>query len=181
MHNRKFLTLSALFVLVMAILSGCAMGAPTPPRDAAAISVDEALAAQEAGMAGIMMGSVEWTESQFSSFLTVLLQQNTGENSPIESVNAWFDAGNKVFLRVQLKDGVLLGGGTIDLAGTIGVADMHVNIDITEASANGFMISGAALAPLNAQINAALSDPSMGVAVNVETGEGTLKVSLGGM
>jgi len=30
------------------------------------ISVDEAMMAQEMGMAGMMMGSVEWTESQFS-------------------------------------------------------------------------------------------------------------------
>jgi hypothetical protein len=42
-------------------------------------------------------------------------------------------------------------------------------------------ISGAALAPISAQINAALADPSLGVAVDVSTTSGSITVGLGGM
>jgi hypothetical protein len=42
-------------------------------------------------------------------------------------------------------------------------------------------VGEAALAPLNAQINAALADPAMGTVVDIETGDGTLSISIGGM
>src|SRR5438477_260891 len=111
MLNRKTVTLALVLVLLVSSLSACAAGSTVnPPSRDVTISVDDALAAQNAGMAGVMGGKVEWTESQFSSFLTVLLQQNTGPNTPIKSIKAWFEPNNQIFLRAELKDGVLLGG-----------------------------------------------------------------------
>ena len=84
MLNRKTVALALVLVLLVSSLSACAAGsAVNPPARDITISVDDALAAQNAGMAGLMAGKAEWTESQFSSFLTVLLQQNTGPNMQI--------------------------------------------------------------------------------------------------
>ncbi len=181
MLNRKTVALSLVLVLLAVITSACAPGAATVPDREVSISVDTALEAQNAGMVGLMGGQVEWTEAQFSSFLTVLLQQNTGENNPIESITTWFEPGNQIFIRAELSDGVLLGGNTIDLVGTVGIENNHLQVNIAEAAANGYSVSGAAVQPVNAWINYVLADPNMGVAVNVETGEGTLIVGLGGM
>jgi hypothetical protein len=152
-----------------------------PPDREITISVDEALAAQDAGMAGLMAGSLALTESQFSSFLTVLLQQNTGPNVPVDSVMAWFEPDNQIFLRVTLKEGVLLGGDTVDLVGSIMVEDQHVAVDLQEAAANGVSISGPLLDAVDAQINGALAGPNMGVIVDVSTDSGTLMLGMGGM
>lgn len=182
MLNRKTVALALVLVLLVSSLSACAAGAAVaPPSRDIAISVDDALAAQNAGMAGLMAGKVEWTEAQFSSFLTVLLQQNTGKNTPIKSIKTWFEPDNKIFIQAELNDGVLLGGNTIDLAGTVSVKDNHLNVSLTDAAANGYSISGAPLDAVNAWINHVLSDPNLGVAVNVATDQGKLTLSLGQM
>jgi hypothetical protein len=151
-----------------------------PPDREITISVDEALAAQDAGMAGLLAGSLALTESQFSSFLTILLQQNTGPNFPVESVMAWFEPNNQIFLRATLREGVLLGGDTLDLVGSIMVENQHVAVDLQEATANGMSISGPMLDMVDAQINGALADPSMGVILDVSTDSGTLNLGMGG-
>lgn len=177
--NRKLLVLSFVLVLLAASLSGCAMGATmAPPARDITVSVDEALTAQDAGIAGLVAGQVEWTESEFSSFLSVLLEQNSGPNQPIAGIHAWFEPDNQIYLRVALKEGVLLGGNTLDLVGKVMVANQHLSVDVQEASANGYSVSGAMLAPVNAYINNALADPSMGVAVDVSTGQGTISIGL---
>jgi len=61
------------------------------------------------------------------------------------------------------------------------VENNHVVVDLQQAGAGNMSVSGQILAPISAQINAALADPSMGVAVDVSTDEGMLSVSLGGM
>jgi hypothetical protein len=111
--------------------------------------------------------------------LSVLLQQNGGENNPVDGVLVWFEPDNNVVIRVNLKEGVLPAGNTLDLAGTIGVEDGHVVVDLQQAGVGNMSVTGAMLAPISAQINAALADPSMGVAADVTTGEGTVNVSLG--
>jgi hypothetical protein len=182
MLNRKTVALALVLVLLVSILSGCAAGsAANPPARDITISVDDALAAQEAGMGGLMAGKVEWTESQFSSFLTVLLQQNTGPNMPIKSIKAWFEPDNKIFLRVELNDGVLLGGNTIDLAGAVAVADHHLTVNLTDAAANGMSVSGAPVDMVSSWINHFLADPNLGVAVDVKTDQGKLTLGLAQM
>jgi hypothetical protein len=144
------------------------------------VDVNTALEAQNKAM-GLMAGSVEWSEAEFSSLLSVLLQQNGGENNPVTDIKVWFEPGNQVFISVGLKDGVIPTGNTLDLAGTIGVDMNHVVVDLQQVGAGNMSISGAALAPISAQINAALADPSLGVAVDVSTDTGMITVGLGGM
>ena len=80
MQFRK-LGLVVVVLLIMALgLSGC-MAADQmewPDREVA-VDLDTALAGQDAGLAGLMMGAAEMDESQFSSFLTYLMRQNNGE------------------------------------------------------------------------------------------------------
>ena len=180
MLNRRNWVVSILALLLVASLAGC-MAAPVavPDRDVP-ISVDTALAAQ-AKLTDLMMGHVEWSEAEFSSLLSVLLQQNSGENNPVKEVQVWFDPGNKIVARVTLKDGVLPSGNTLDLAGTVSVEDMHVKVNLDSAGVGNMSVGPAVLAPVSAEINRALADPSMGVAVNVTTDTGVISVGLGGM
>ena len=179
MLNRRTWIVALVALLLMASLGACAAGdVPAPAREVP-ISVDAAIEGQNAGLAGLMGGSVTWTESQFSSFLTELLRQNTGPNQPVDSIVAWFDPDNNIHLRVALKDGVLLGGQNIDLAGKIGVQDGKVQVALNEAGANGAMISGAWMQYISDYINSYLANPAFGVAANVETGDGTITISHG--
>lgn len=182
MQFRKFWAVLVVGVLLMATLGGCAMGsqAAWPDRELT-IDLDTALMAQDAGMAALMAGKVDWTESEFSSFLTYLLQQNTGENFPVENIETWFEPNNEVFIRINLKDGVLLGGNTIDLVGSIGVQDQHLMVTLDEAGANGYSAGGLLLQPVADQINAVLAGPQFGLAVDVTTDTGMLSVGLAGM
>ena len=86
-----------------------------------------------------------------------------------------------VHLRIALKDGVLLGGQNIDVAGTVDVVDGQVQINVTEAGANGMMVSGPLTEFVSSYINGFLASPAYGVAADVETGDGTLMVKLAGM
>ena len=72
---------AVLFVLVLLVssLAACSAGPVMMPDRDVEISVDEAMIAQDKGLAGLMMGSVDWTESEFSSLLPVLLEQNGGD------------------------------------------------------------------------------------------------------
>ncbi|HMN28359.1 MAG TPA: hypothetical protein PKE45_09420 [Caldilineaceae bacterium] len=182
MLHRKTWALSLVLVLLMASLAGCGVGTSTAAAACdAAVNVDDALAAQNAGMAGLMAGNLELTNDQLSSFLTVLLQQNTGANFPIKEIATCFQPGGKVLLRIGLLNDVLLGSNTIEAVGSVSTEGGHVAINLDEASANGYTVSGPILDAIDAQINAALADPSMGTIVNVDTGDGTIKLSMGGM
>lgn len=180
MRNQKMWALSLVLVLVLSSLTACMAGGAMAPEREISISTEAAMDAQNAGMAGLMSGNVEWTEEQFSSFLTVLLQQNTGDNFPVEAIHAWFEPDNKIFIRVALMDDVLLGSDNLDLAGTINAENGQLMVDITEAAANGFSVSGAMLAPISQQINASLAGALPGgLPLSVETQEGTLMISMG--
>lgn len=183
MFQRKLWALLFVLVLLMASVSGCMMGTGQvawPDRDVT-ISVDDALAAQDAGMAGLMTGSVEWTEGQLSSFLTTLLRQNVGSNFPIQQITVLVEPEGKLYLRIQLLNDVLLGSDTIDAVGSVNVEDGHVVVGLDEASANGYTVSGPVLQSIADQINAALADPSMGTIVTVTTDTGKLMLGMGGM
>jgi hypothetical protein len=180
MLSRRNLVVVAIALFLIASLAACSAPVAVPDRDVE-IDVDTALAAQDMLMAGMMMGSADLTESEFSSLLTVLLEQNSGEANPVAAVKVWFEPGNKVFAQVELVEGVLpetFGGNALNLAGTIGVDGGQVSLDLSGASAGGFGVSGAMLAPIAGEINAALAGLGA-VPVNVETGEGTVSVGLG--
>ena len=180
MLNRRNWVVSMLALLLVASLAACTAAPVAVPDRDVAISVDTALAAQ-AKLTDLMMGQVEWTEAEFSSLLSVLLQQNSGENNPVEEIQVWFEPGNKVVARVTLTEGVLPAGNTLDLAGTISVENNHVVVNLESAGVGNMSVGSAMLAPISAQINEALADPSMGVAVNVSTDTGMISVGLGGM
>jgi hypothetical protein len=148
------------------------------PAREIAVDLDTALMAQDAGMAGLMAGKVEWTEAEFSSFLTYLVRQNTGANTPVDSIMTWFEPDNKIFIRVMLKDGVMLGSSMLDLAGSIMVQDNQVMVMIDEAGANGWSAGGLLTAPVSDIINSVLASPAFGVAVNVQTDTGKLMLGM---
>lgn len=179
MHVRKLGLV--LMVVLMLALAGCSASQMAWPDREVSVDLDTALAAQDMGMAAMLTGSVTWTESDFSSFLTYLMRQNTGANFPVDTVQTWFEADNQIFIRVTLKDDVLKGFNTLDLAGKIMVQDKAVQVAISEAAAGGVAVGGPILDMIGAQINKALSDPSMGVLVDVATDSGSITLSLGGM
>jgi len=83
-----------------------------------------------------------------------------------------------MYLRVQMVDGTMPMGDTLDLAGSVSVENNFVVVDLQSASAGPFTVGGSILGPISAHINKALQDPSLGVAVGVEMGEGTIMVEL---
>ena len=180
MLSRRNWVLVAVALFLIASLAACAAPVAVPDRDIE-ISVDTALAAQEMLMAGMMMGGAELTESEFSSLLTVLMDQNSGEANPVDAIKVWFEPGNEVMAQVELVEGVLpetFGGNTLDLSGTLDVDGGQLKLMLDGASAGGFGVSGALLAPVSDQINAALAGLGA-VPVDVETAEGSVSVGIG--
>ena len=181
MLNRRTWFVALVAVLLMGVLSGCSMGAAAVPDREVPISVDAALEGQNLGLAGLMTGSVTWTESQLSSFLSELLKQNSGPNNPIQAITVWLMPDNAIHMQIQFADGVFLGGNTVDVAGTIAVVDGKVQVNLSEASMNGMVAtSGPILDFVNATVNRILADPGFGVAASVTTGDGDITISLGG-
>ena len=175
---KKMWFVVAVALLVMMSLAGCAMGDVAAPEREVPISVDAALEGQNAGMAALMSGSVSWTESQFSSFLTELLRQNTGSAQPVDAITAWFEPGGMIHLRIALKDDVLLGGKNIDAMGTISAENGQLALNITDVGANGMMTNDAAILGLvNAYINGTLAGLGP-LPVTVATGDGTIDIGM---
>jgi len=179
MLNRRNWVVSIIALLLVASVAACTAAPVAVPERDITVDVNTALDAQNKAM-GLMSGDVDWSESEFSSLLSVLLQQNGGENNPVEGVKVWFEPDNQVFLQVDLKEGVIPNVDKLDLAGTVGVEDNHVVVDLSAVGAGNVSLTGASLAPISAQINAALADPSLGVAADVSTDTGTITVGLGG-
>lgn len=169
---------SIIALLLVVAMSACAAGGVAVPDRPVDISVENALAAQ-GKLGNLMMGSVEWSESEFSSLLSVLLEQNSGEGNPVTGITVWFESDNRVIIRVAVVDNLTAFGNTLDLAGSISVVNNQVVVDLDAAGVGGTSISGGILDVIAAQINAALADPSLGVPVNVTTGSGTISLSLG--
>ena len=179
MLNRRIGVVVLVALLLMSSLAGCAMGDVSAPGREVPISIDAALEGQTAGLQGLMSGSVTWSESQLSSFLTELLKQNSGPNQPVDSIVVWLEPDNMLHARIALKDGVLLGGNNIDLMGKVMVQNGQVMVDITDAGANGMMVSGPIMGLISSYINGALA--GVGVAADVATDEGSITISMAGM
>ena len=172
MRIRKNWAVSAMaLLLVLVVLAGCAGAAPAHDCDVA-VSLDDALAAQDKAMAGLMMGSVELTNAEFSSLVTELIKQNAA-GVPIEMVAACFTEDG-MDLDISFTDGT-----SLHTSGNIAVADNQVVVDLASAGMNGMAVAEGFLPVVEGAINRALGDASLGVAVDVSTGDGTLAVSLG--
>ena len=178
MRNRNWVV-ALVLLLTVAVLAACGPAVMVPERDVD-VSVETALTAQEKAMVGVLMGQIELSEAELSSLLSVLNQQNS-PNSPVQAIYVWTEPNNQVVVRVALDEGVMPFGNSIDMAGTIGVVDNHVMVDLDGASAGSIGAPAAVLDMVSSQINAALADPSFGVAADVSTGDGgAIMVGLGG-
>ncbi|MFN2203710.1 MAG: hypothetical protein ACK2UO_21115 [Caldilineaceae bacterium] len=180
MLSRRNWVLVAVSLFLIASLAACGAPVQVPDRNID-ISVDTALAAQDMLMSGMMMGGAELTESEFSSLLTVLLDQNSGDANPVDSIKVWFQPDNEVVAQVALVDGVLpktFAGNSLDLSGKLAVEGGMLKLMLDGASAGGFGVSPAMLGPINDQINAALAGLGS-LPVNVTTSEGMVNVGVG--
>ena len=181
MLSRRNWMIAFVALLLVASLAACSSAVAVPNRDIE-VNVDSALAAQNKIADLMTAGKVDWTENEFSSLLTVLLEQNSGENNPIASIKVWFQPDNKFYAQISLVDGVLpntIAAKTLELVGTVDVEDGKVVLNLDGASAGGFGVAPAMLSPINEQINAALAGLNLGVPVNVSTDTGEVSVSVG--
>ena len=178
MRDRKniFIIVAAMILLVS--LSGCMAGSMMAPDREVDISTEAAIEAQNALLAGAATGSVELTESQFSSLLTALLANDPNNQIPVEGVTAMFEP-DTMYLNVHL-DQALLGLDKISLAGAVMVDDNNmVVVDLHEAAAGPLAADPNLVAFIGDRITAALDDPALGTVVGVSMGEGTLALSMG--
>ena len=177
MNKRTPLISLVVLSLLLVVLSACTAPA-APPDRMVEISHEAALSAQDALMGGIVMGEVMLSESEFSSYVTKALEANSGPNQPIDSVMIWIEP-DAMHFRVTLKDGVSMMGNTLDLVGNLMVSDGHLMVDLQSAGAGGMAVGGAMLAPVNAQINAVLSQNIMlPASVSVAQDSGSIAISM---
>ena len=179
MVNRKNVAVVFVFVLLLGLLAGCAAQPVQLPDREVPVSMDEAMMAQQAGMEGLATGSATFTEAELSSFLTAMIEQNGGGAVPIEGVTTWFNDDGTLAMRIQLTPGTVPGIDTLDLVGKLMVEDGRVKVELDQAGAGPISVTGPMLKLVEGMINRALNDPSLGVAVAVEVGDGVLTISLG--
>ncbi|MEZ4580634.1 MAG: hypothetical protein R3A10_03065 [Caldilineaceae bacterium] len=168
MLNRKNLVVVVALVLMVSMLAGCAAGNAMLERD---VTIDPAaaMAAQQKAIAGLGSGQVEWTEQEFSSLLTLLIQQNLGTDM-ISGVKANFDPSG-----LTLAVGTPMGEAV--LKGNIMVEDNILKVNLRPAPWVWRLSARSGRRP-GKRSNRALNDPSMGVAVDVQMGDSTLALSL---
>jgi len=175
---RKFMVVGVI-ILLLGALAGCTAGAVQVPKRTITVSTDEALAGQQAALAALGTGKVEWTENQFSSLLTEGLKQNTGKNMPITAIHVWFEPNNEIYLRVLLKQDVLKQGDTLDLKGSVEVKEHHVVVNFQQAGVGNMSVNEPILTMVNSQIDKTLAGANLGVAATVKTESGKLMVQIG--
>ncbi|MEM7537350.1 MAG: fasciclin domain-containing protein [Chloroflexota bacterium] len=173
-------TYTILAILLMAVLSGCGMAAVETPDRPIEITVEDALAAQETLMGALATGSATLTEAEFSSFLTKLLEANSGPNQPVESIMAWIEP-DALHMRATLKEGVMMAGAgsTLDLVGNLAIVDGQLNVELIQVASGAFSASGPLLTPIAAQINGALSQQLPPLPLGITQDTGVLTIGLG--
>ena len=161
MANRRSLLVIGVMVLFVAVLSACAPGSPTMADHEVEISIDEALAGQDAVITGLPAGSVSLSESQASSLLTELLKQNQLNKVEIADISAEMD-GDVNTITIDLASPV---GGidSLGVAGTLASADGVVSVELDQAWAGNMGVDPALLSLISAQINASLAGMPMGL------------------
>ena len=161
MANRRSLLVIGVMALFVAVLSACAPGSPTMADHEVEISIDEALAGQDAVMTGLPTGSVSLSESQASSLLTELLKQNQLNKVEIADISAEMD-GDVNTITIDLASPV---GGidSLGVAGTLASADGVVSVELDQAWAGNMGVDPALLSLISAQINASLAGMPMGL------------------
>ncbi|MBI1298519.1 hypothetical protein GC175_26590 [bacterium] len=176
---RKSLVVS-LFTLML-LLSACSAGALDAPAREVEISDAAALTAQDNLFGIFATGEATLTEAELSSFLTRLLEANSGAGQPMESVVAWIEPSS-LHLRATLKEDVLLPGqaNTADLVGQLVLVDGQLQLELAQAAAAGLVFGDTALEAVANQINENLAAllPALPLTIAQETG--LLSIALGG-
>lgn len=157
---RSFLVVGVM-ALFLAVLSACAPGSPSMAEHEVDISIDEAMAGQDAVMAGAMSGSISLSESQASSLLTELLKQNQLNKLEIADISASMD-GDVNMITIDLGSPIA-GVDSVSLAGTLTSSDGIVSLDLDQVQAGGMGVDPALLGMISSQINASLAGMAMGL------------------
>lgn len=161
MANRKSILIIGVMALFVAVLSACAPGTPSMAEHEVDISIDEALAGQDAVIAGMASGSVSLTESQASSLLTELLKQNQINKVEIAGISSAMD-GDVNTITVDLASPIA-GVDSLGVAGTLSSADGVVSVELAQAWAGNMGVDPGLLGLISAQINASLAGMPMGL------------------
>jgi hypothetical protein len=165
--------------LLILILSACSVGTVQTPDRPIEISAEDALSAQTALNNALTTGEVTLTEAELSSFLTKLLEANTGPDQPVESIITWIEP-DSLHIRLTWKDSVVMAGAgnTLDLIANLSIDEGHLRLDLDRAASGPYVVSGAMLAPVVAQINSTLAQQPPLPPVNIVQGTGELTISL---
>lgn len=179
MLSKRNLAFMLVALLLMSTLVGCTASAVKMPTRTISITQQDAIDGQNAAMSGLLGGKIEWTENQFSSLVSGLLKNNSGPNTPVTAIHAWFEPNNEIYLRVILKPHVLRTGETLDLKGKVNVEKNHVVVNLQQAGMGNMSVGDPLLTMISSQINSVLAGGQFGVAASVETTSGTLSVKIG--
>jgi len=177
MLTRKNLLIILFTLFLLGSLSACMAGSMMMPDREVMISPEAAMEAQNALLAGAATGTVELTESQFSSLLTVLLSQDPNNQIPVEAITVMFNP-DRMYINAQLDQAAFGGLDSVALAGNIMVEDNLVVIDLDEAAAGPLSADQNLVDFIGDRITAALDHPALGTIIDVSMGEGTLALSM---
>ncbi|MBV7328875.1 hypothetical protein KFU94_11555 [Chloroflexi bacterium TSY] len=159
MITRKSLLVLVATLLLAVGLSACMPGTPMAAGMDVEISMDEAMAGQNAVMSSLMTGELSITNSQASSLITELMKQNGVNAVEISAITAdMMDGKNSI--GIELASPV----GGIDSLGVTGSAMAEggvVSVDLSHAYAGAIGVDEAVLGPISDQINAALASMAM--------------------
>lgn len=175
MITRKSLLVVVVALLLTLSVSACTVGEAMMPEREVPISRDAAMEGQNLALSGLMSGSVTLTEEQLSSLLTLLLQQNAGEDVPIENVTAMFEPG-QMYINVDLAQPI----GPVDslgIAGAVTVDGNTLTVDLTEAHAGPYVVNEQTMAFISDRINDAMDDIAV-LPISIETAEGELMIDM---
>lgn len=161
MTNHRSLLVIGVMTLFLMVLSACAPGSPTMAEHDVEISIDDALAGQDAVLAGAMAGNVSLSESEASSLLTELLRQNQLNKIEIADISASMD-GDMNMITVDLASPIA-GVDSVSVGGMIMSSGGVVSVDLDQAQAGGMGVDPALLDLISAQINGALAGMPMGL------------------
>lgn len=178
MVNRKNVAMVFVLVLLLSLLAGCVAQPVQMPEREVPVTMEEAMAAQQAGMEGLATGSATFTEAELSSFLTEMIQQNGGGTVPVDQVTTYFNDDGTIAIDIQLTPGTVPGIDSVGLVGKVDVEDGRVKTELSQAGAGPISVTGPMLQLVQGMINRALDDPSLGVAVAVDVSDGEMMVSL---
>lgn len=138
------------------------------PQREIMINADAALTAQAVAAAGLHSGRFTWTESQLSSLLTTQLT-TMGTATPIERITTWFEP-ETLYLRINLENT----GYTLDVAGSLVIANEQVVIHIEQAAFGPYQLDQAMLAPIDLHINHLLADLKLDVPLQLKMATGSV-------